>query len=269
MTALAIGTAAATILARIGSGHRRPTRSGATNRTGAPVRRDSLEAGTFEDLFFVLPAKGETDRMLTAARKILDEGRKLQRKARATGEKLSVSERAVAALTAGAVRVYEEICTIARLCAGRVFPSYDHLADATGLSRNTVARAIPVLGRLGLLVKQRRFKRVEVEGDQDAGKPRYRQFSNAYRPMLPKSLIRYLPRCMRPAPPPADAVQREADRQEDQQRMLSQLSCRELARATMSGPMGAALASLGARLDADDAASAAGKTASAITVLNR
>ncbi|MBB3348866.1 hypothetical protein FHY02_003348 [Sphingomonas sp. BK069] len=33
----------------------------------------------------------------------------------------------MAALTAGAMRVYEEICTLARLNEGRVFPSYDRL----------------------------------------------------------------------------------------------------------------------------------------------
>ncbi|MFD1960739.1 hypothetical protein ACFSHP_20210 [Novosphingobium panipatense] len=43
-------------------------------------------------------------------------------------------------MTAGAVRVFEEICTLARLNAGRVFPSYNRLAEATALGRATVAR---------------------------------------------------------------------------------------------------------------------------------
>ncbi|BCI72880.1 hypothetical protein SPKIRA_37100 (plasmid) [Sphingomonas paucimobilis] len=38
------------------------TRSGTSvrvgHRTGARVRRDSIEAGTFEDMFFATPAKG-------------------------------------------------------------------------------------------------------------------------------------------------------------------------------------------------------------------
>lgn len=272
MTAFAIGGVAANILAAAAAG-RRPTRSGGIHRTGAPVLRNSLEEGTFEDGFFVIPAKGEADRMAAAARKALDAGRKLRRDARASGEKLSASERAVAALTSGAVRVFEELCMLARLNAGRVFPSYEWLAEKTGLGRGTVARAIPILDRAGFLVKQRRFKRVEVDGDDDdqavTGKPRYRQTSNAYRPMLPKVIVKYLPRFMRPAPPPADVVQHEAERLEDQKRMLGQLSCREYAGATASGSLGEALASFGAGIDARDEAQAEVSGASSIMMLNR
>lgn len=269
MTASAIGGVAANILASIATGSRRPTRSGAAHRTGAPVRRDSLEEGTFEDTFFIMPAKGETDRMLAAARKAHDAGRKLRRDARAEGRGLSASERAIAALTAGAVRVFEEICTIARLCGGQVFPSFDHLAEKTGHGRNTIARVIPILIRAGFLVKQRRFKRVEADADGEGAKPRYRQSSNAYRPMLPKAVVRYLPRFLRPSPPPSDAVQREADRLEDQQRMLGQLSCRELARALVPGSLGEALARLGAGVDARSEAQAEAVSASTELVLNR
>ncbi len=70
------------------------------------------------------------------------------------------------------MRVYEDICTLARLNRGRVFPSYDHLTTATALGRATVARAIALLKEIGFLVRQRRFKRVEGEG------PRYKQTSN-------------------------------------------------------------------------------------------
>lgn len=273
MTALAIGGVAAQILATAANGGRRPTRSGATHRTGAPVLRDSLEEGTFEDAFFAIPAKGEADRMAAAARKALDAGRKLKRDARSSGEKLSAAERAVAALTSGAVRVFEELCMLARTCEGRVFPTYDWLAEKTGLGRQTVARAIPILDRAGFLVKQRRFKRVEQRDDDgnqaEVGKPRYRQTSNAYRPMLPKAVVKYLPRFMRPAPAPADAVQREAERLEDQQRMLKQLSCRDFARAVVGGSLGEALAKLGAGLDARAEAHAEVSGASAIMMRNR
>lgn len=251
MTVLTLGEAAAQAIAGFRSefrpGYRRhkPARSGGLHRTGAPVRRDSIEAGTFEDLFFAPPAKGETDRLLRAARAALDTGRRLKRAARAEGRALSAAERAVAALTAGAVRVYEELLTLARLNQGRVYPSYDHLAEATALGRATIARALHVLEAAGFLVRQRRFRRVENEGPG----PRWEQTSNAYRPTLPQRILGLLPRRLRPAPLPDDIVQREADRQADTEAMLASLNCREFARATASGALGSALARLGAALD--------------------
>jgi DNA-binding transcriptional ArsR family regulator len=222
---------------------RPPARSGTPHPTGAPVRRDSIEAGTFEDMFFVVPAPGETDRLLRIARRTLDAGRQLRREARAGLRELSKSERLIATLTASAVRVYEEICTLARLNCGRVFPSYDHLARATALGRATVARALAVLEGIGFLVRQRRFKRVEGEG------PRYKQTSNVYRPTLATRVLGYLPRWMQPAPVPDDQAQHDATRSEDYSGMLAQLSCRELAGVSVGGALGKVLAKLGAGID--------------------
>ncbi|WP_082543633.1 helix-turn-helix domain-containing protein [Sphingomonas sp. Leaf339] len=243
MTAFTLGEAAT--LALRGVRVAKPARSGAPHRTGAPVLRDSIEAGTFEDMFFSVPAKGETDRLLRVARRTLDAGRQLAREARAGTRDLTRTERAIAALTAGAVRVYEEMLTLARLNRGRVYPSYDYLAEATKLGRATIARALHILEGIGFIVRQRRFKRVEGEGPG----PRYKQTSNAYRPALPKSVMAYLPRWMRPAPVPDDQIQREADRIEETKTMLASLSCRDLARATVSGTLGKMLARLGARID--------------------
>ncbi|MGR6331156.1 helix-turn-helix domain-containing protein [Sphingomonas sp. XXL09] len=222
----------------------RPARSGGLHRTGAPVRRDSIEAGTFEEQFFAIPAQGETDRLLRAARRALDIGRRLRREARAGTRTLDAAETAIAALTAGAVRVFEELLTLARLNRGRVFPSYDHLAEATGLGRATVARGLRALEAAGLLATQRRFKRVPGEGAA-----RYAQTSNVYRAMLPARLLALLPRSWRPAPLPDDQIQREADRDEEQAAMRAGLSCRELAQVSVGGALGAMLARLGAALD--------------------
>ncbi|MBI0477168.1 helix-turn-helix domain-containing protein [Sphingomonas sp. MA1305] len=222
----------------------RPARSGGLHITGAPVRRDSIEAGTFEEQFFAIPAQGETDRLLRAARRALDIGRRLRREARAGTRTLDAAETAIATLTAGAVRVFEELLTLARLNRGRVFPSYDHLAEATGLGRATVARGLRALEAAGLLVTQRRFKRVPGEGAT-----RYAQTSNVYRAMLPARLLALLPRSWRPAPLPDDQIQREADRDEEQAAMQAGLSCRELAQLTVGGALGAMLARLGAALD--------------------
>lgn len=222
-----------------------PRRACAPHRTGAPVLRDSIEAGTFEELFFAVPGKGETDKLLRIARRTLDAARRLRREARAGERVLTGAERRIVALTAAAVRVYEEILTLARLNRGRVFPSYDHLSAATSLGRATIARTLHILEDIGFLVRQRRFKRVEAKGPG----PRYRQTSNVYRPTLPQRVLGYLPRWMRPAPLPDDAVQRETDRVTDDAAMRAGLSCRELAVATVGGALGRMLARLGAVID--------------------
>lgn len=240
MTAFTFGEAARRVLA---PGRIKPPRT--PRRTGAPVRRDSLEAGTFEELFFAAPAPGETDRLLRVARAALDAGRKLRRAARAEGRDLGAAERRLASLTAGAVRVYEELLTLARLARGRLYPSYDRLSASTGLGRATVARAIACLEAVGFLVRQRRFVRVDGEGTG----PRYAQTSNAYRLLQPAGLRRFLPRWMTPAPLPDCEAQREADRAHAQAGMLATLSCRELATATVSGTLGQVLARLGVALD--------------------
>lgn len=228
--------------------HRTPQRqrkSGAPHKTGARVLRDSVEAGTFEHVFFAAPAKGETDRMLRAARRLLDAGRQLRSEARRGLRALTPVERLLTTLTGASVRVFEEILTLSRLNGGRVFPSYDYLAQATSLGRATVARGLAILEAIGLLVRQRRFKRIEVDGPG----PRYEQTSNAYRALLPERLRTYLPRWMRPAPLPDEELQRQAEHAEDMARMRSQLSCQELAVAIADGSLAKVLARLGAALD--------------------
>lgn len=223
----------------------RPARSGAVRRTGAQVLRNSVEAGTFEESFFAIPAKGETEGMLRAARKGLDAARGLRRIDRRGERKLSVAERALAALTASAVRVFEEILTLARLNKGRVFPSYEYLAEATNLGRATITRALTILEDIGFIVRQRRFKRVAGQG---AG-PRYVQTSNAYRTILPSRVLAFLPRWMRPAPVPVDAEEHRNEQVSATKDMLATLSCKELAEATVNGPLGKVLALLGAGVD--------------------
>ncbi len=254
-TAKALGKAGASMAAPTGSrGVAATTRltaqSGAgrarmPHRTGALVLRESIEAGTFEELFFAVPAKGETDKLLRIARRTLDAGRQLRREARAGDRVLTAAERRIVTLTAAAVRVYEEILTLARLNRGRVFPSYDHLSMTTSLGRATIARALHILEDIGFLVRQRRFKRVDADGPG----PRYRQTSNAYRPTLPQRVLGFMPRWMRPAPLPDDVVQREIDRTGEVAAMVAGLSCHELATATVGGQLGKMLAKLGAGID--------------------
>jgi len=222
-----------------------PARSGAAHPTGARVLRDSVEVGTFEHVFFSPPAKGETDRLLRAARRLLDAGRQLRSEARQGKRTLTPTERLLTTLTSASVRVFEEILTLSRLNRGRVFPSYEYLADATSLGRATVARGLTILERVGLLVRQRRFKRIEAEGPG----PRYEQTSNAYRALLPDSIVRYLPRWMRPAPLPDDAQHYAAEQSAELTAMRAQLTCREHAESLVGGALGKVLAKLGAAID--------------------
>ena len=221
----------------------RRSRSGAVHRTGCPVRRGSVEAGSVEDAFFAVPAKGETDRLLHTARAALDAGRRVRRAARAEGRALDAAEAALAGLTAASVRVFEEICTLARLNGGRVFPTYDHLAKATALGRATVARALSALEAAGFLIRQRRFCRNTGAG------PRYRQTSNLYRALLPGALLRFLPRRFRPAPLPDDAVVHRTNTAAELAAMRATLGCRELAEVSVGGALGRVLAALGAAID--------------------
>lgn len=253
MTAITLGEATARALGAVRIAQSAPARTspeprgrrGGLHRTGAPVRRDSIEAGTFEEMFFAVPAKGECDHMLRVARQALDAGRRLARIERSGERVLTAAERALAGLTASAVRVYEEICMLARLNRGRVYPSYDRLAAVTGLGRATIARALTALEAAGFLVRQRRFARIEGHG---AG-PRYAQTSNAYRPTLPQRLLSLLPRWMRPAPVPCDQAQRDADQAAELAAMKATLSAEELAGVSVGGALGRALARLGAALD--------------------
>ncbi|MEG3166294.1 helix-turn-helix domain-containing protein [Sphingomonas sp. PB2P19] len=254
MTTFTLGEASARVLTRAckgrhalggGESRGRSTRPGGLYRDGTTVLRGSIEAGTFEKTFFAVPLSGEPDRLLRACRRALDAGRRLRREAHAGMRTLTATERSIAALTGAAVRVYEEICTLARLNDGKVYPSYDWLAEATGLGRATIARALHVLERVGFLGRQRRFKRLEGEGPG----PRYHQTSNVYRLLMPARVVNYLPRWMRPAPLPVDLLQHDQAQAETHAAMLASLSCRELAAVTIAGVLGEALTRLGAQID--------------------
>jgi len=221
-----------------------PDRRSGSHRTGAPVLRGSLEAGTFEDTFFVVPAKGEADRLLKAVKAFAAAGKRRAKEARAAGTPLSPFDRARSTLTLASVEVMEHLLTFWRVCKGSVFPSYDRLAEISGLGRATIARAIRQLTLTGFLVRQRRFVRLK---DQGAG-PQRVQTSNAYRPVFAETLRQFLPRWMRP-PIPDDHAQREEERLQATAAMLARLSNREYAKATVGGELGAMLARLGTAID--------------------
>ncbi|WP_286864074.1 helix-turn-helix domain-containing protein [Sphingobium sp.] len=212
------------------------------------MRRDSIEAGTFEDAFFSRPSKGETDRIYKRAA-ALSAGRANLR-ARIAHEEREPTPREAAILrfSRNTLAVLEALLRIARVQAGRVYPTLEYLAETVGIGRRTVIRALALLTELGFVLAQRRFKRVEIDG---VG-PRYKQTSNAYRMLMPAWIEAHLPRWLRPAPLPADVVQQEAERIEQTAAMLSSLSRREYALATVDGQLGKVLARLGSAIDAKE-----------------
>jgi len=188
-------------------------RSGAPNPTRAKVHPNSRVAGSFEDDFFYSYAKGETDRIVKNADELLEQKNAVRRLARAEGRELTEAERLVTLITPAAVRVLKRLATLARTCAGKVFPTWKWIEEKTGLARATVGRALAILATMGILDKQRRC--VPIEPTAERPKAKYEQTSNVYRMRFPNRLVQFLPMRMRPVPLPEDVVQREADRVED------------------------------------------------------
>ena len=188
------------------------SRSGAPNPTRAHVHPNSRRAGTFEDDFFYSYAKGEPDRLYKQAAELLKRKNALRRLARAEERELTEDERLATLITSTALRVFEQLTTLARTCAGKVFPTWEWIEAAAGVSRASVGRALSALARMGLIDKQRRC--VPIDPPVDRPKARNAQTSNVYRMRFPNRLTRFLPRRLRPVPLPDDVIQVETDRVE-------------------------------------------------------
>jgi len=188
------------------------SRSGAPNPTRAHVHPNSRRAGTFEDDFFYSYAKGEPDRLYKQAAELLKRKNALRRLARAEERELTEDERLATLITNTALRVFEQLTTLARTCAGKVFPTWEWIEAAAGVSRASVGRALSALARMGLIDKQRRC--VPIDAPADRPKARNAQTSNVYRMRFPNRLTRFLPHRLRPVPLPDDMIQVETDRVE-------------------------------------------------------
>src|SRR3546814_2525231 len=109
-------------------------------------------------------------------------------------------------MTPAAVRVFEQLTTWARTGAGKVFPTWEWIEAASGLSRASVGRGLSILATRGLIEKQRRC--VPIDPPADRPKARNAQTSNVYRMSFPNRLARFLPRFLRPVPLPDDFFHR-------------------------------------------------------------
>ena len=188
------------------------SRSGAPNPTRAHVHPNSRRAGTFEDDFFYTYAPGEPDRLYRQAAELLKRKNAIRRLARAEARELTEGERLATLLTSATLRVFGELTTLARTCAGRVFPTWEWIEAAAGISRASVGRALKALAAMGLIDKVRRC--VPINSPADRPQARNAQTSNVYRMRFPNRLVGFLPHRLRPVPLPDDVVQAGADRVE-------------------------------------------------------
>lgn len=226
MQAVSVARASFMALERITTVNAR-ARSGSPNPTRAHVHPNSRRAGTFEDDFFYNYAKGETDRLYRNACELLKKKNAVRRLARAEARALTEDERLATLITGSALRVYEQLTNLARTCAGKVFPTWEWIEAASGLSRASVGRGLSILAKMGLLEKQRRC--VPINPPVDRPKAKNAQTSNVYRMRFPDRLARFLPRLWRPVPLPDDVVQREVDRVEEIESMRLWRSPRQIA----------------------------------------
>lgn len=211
MGVMSIGQAAFMHLERTVQ-ERARSRSGSPNPTRAHVHPNSRRAGTFEEDFFYSYAPGEPDRLYKQAAELLKRKNAVRRLARAEARPLTEDERLATLITNTALRVFKELTTLARTCAGKVFPTWEWIEAAAGVSRASVGRALSALATMGLLDKQRRC--VPIDPPADRPKARNAQTSNVYRMRFPNRLVAFLPRRLRPVPLPDDVTQAEAERVE-------------------------------------------------------
>lgn len=206
-------------------------RRGGLHITKQPVRGGSREAGSaHEEAFMVRLDDGTRRACRRAVNEAFERGRRLQVEVRATRRELTTFEEQCTRITNSTIRVYEALLRMEKRFRGRVFPSYEMIAEWATVSRPTVARALDALLQIGLLAKLRRYVHTY---DKTVG-ARSEQTSNAYRLELPRSLRELIEKRFRPAPIPQDEAQRQHERLADHANMLNGLSQADYIRATTS-----------------------------------
>lgn len=152
------------------------------DRSGAPIRRHSLETGTFERLWY-RPVSSADRHKIEVAAEIHD--RRTKEAGRHGGD-------------VGGVRGLKLLSLMLGLQLaspyGQLNPSIQWLAAKTRYSTDTIVRKLAALREAGLIAWHRRMK---PSLDPDA-EWRWRQDSNAYRILIPAWLVAALPVVMSP-----------------------------------------------------------------------
>lgn len=204
-------------------------RRGGLHITKQPVHGGSREVGSVqEEAFF--------GRLTKASRRLLERlpdlmfkiGTKAKAEVRRTGRDLTQLERVCIAMTSSVLHVIRAMIDMDRVFKGRVYPSYEMIAEWASVSRSSVYRALDVLEAAGLVIRLRRY----IHTTHEKLGARSEQTSNAYRLELPAMLRDLIERRFRPAPLPDDEAQRQRDRLADHADMLSRLSKPDYIKAT-------------------------------------
>ena len=202
------------------------------HRTHAPVRRGSIEKGTFEERWYYRPQRDQYGLMCDGVRLVDAHAKKLQPGAPA-GPLGLVGDRIMRAFLEAIDR-----------WSGRLDVSYDWLCQQTGFSRPTIAKGLRALAEYGFIDIQRRCTRTEAAAD--APGPRWAQATNAYRLKLPALARQLLGLKGQPAPVPDDERDRRAAQGAAAEAMLAALSPDEIGDAlTTDKALAAALNRLG------------------------
>lgn len=147
-------------------------------RTNQPVRRNSqpFEAG---EAFFRPLRKAVVVQIMRAAERVAI--RTMRTRGRGRAKRKHAGD-----LTLSDLAVLEALLfRFLDWKSGRCAPTYQDLEAHTGHARDTIAAAIRRLGKLGILERMRRFRRVE---SVDGAGPQVQQAPNAYRFDLPARL---------------------------------------------------------------------------------
>jgi hypothetical protein len=202
---------------------------GGRHVTHKPVLGGSKRVGSFQEEAFMARLDDATRQACRrAVNEAFERGRALLAELRRQPRALTPFEHHCTRITGSAIRVYEALLRMEKRFRGRVFPSYEMIAEWATVSRATVARALDALTQIGLLSRLRRY--IQTKDDQIGA--RSEQTSNAYRMELPKTLRELIQRRFRPAPLPVDEAQLRRERLADHAHMLASLSRAEYLRAT-------------------------------------
>lgn len=213
-----IGEIAAQITGRARGDSRR---RGGLHITKLPIHGGSKEVGSpQEEAFFGRLTKTTSRAIERGGAMLWKQGRKAQAEARRTGRELTAFEHLCIAVTSGTLHVLNALLWLEKQFKGRLYPSYEKIAQQAGVSRPTVHRALKALEKVGLLSRMRRYIQTV---DETIG-ARSEQTSNAYRLELPAVVRSMIERRYQPAPIPEDEAQRQHDRLADHADMLSRLS---------------------------------------------
>jgi len=197
-------------------GVRKPAalRKGGKHITGQPIIGGSVRRGDAAEADFVRPlTEPMRKRLKNACYLAFSKARACVREARA-GRELSELEQRLTSYTSSCRDVFLALLDEEGYRKGWCIPSYERLMEMTQFSRRTVARALCILGDLGLIewINRYIFNVSKWEG------ARSKMTSNLYRFHLPKGLAKVLGLH---TPAPEDATWREDQRREDEARMLA------------------------------------------------